>query len=243
MIMLVESVPIQKKNLLKRPGISVENQIMLGMKVMIMTVPILDKLRKRQEARLINRITVLLREFRINTVHLKHDFPYPEWFRRYRSLDGKELTKRLLGKITINTAKSFEAVYIHVNRYDRSSFNAITELCQKFRIIMLSGKNGDIADRLYNEYGVSIIVAPTHERIMTADAAVLFSEPDEMPEFNEDCIVIKPDDSLYIELGLINGMKMNIPEGYPQIPLISEAIRKGSIGFDDICIMKSEISP
>lgn len=242
MIMLVESVPISKRGL-KKSIISLEDKIILGMKVVIMTVPIPEKLHKWQERRLKKRIYELLNKLRINTICLKQGFPYPEWFKGCRSIDGRELIRRILGRIAINNARNFDSVYVHVNGYDRNSFNAITELCQKFRLIMLSAKNNEIADGLYKAYGVSVIVDPTPERIMTADAAVFFDEAYEMPVFKDECNVIKADDSFDIEFGHTSGERIWIPDGYPQIPLISEAILRGCIGFENICIIKSEISP
>ncbi len=243
MIMLIEAVQKQKRRLLQKTVISVDDQIILGMKVKIMTVHMLGKIHKWQEARLKKRITEILSRLRINAVLVRTDFPYPEWFDNYRKPNGKDLLSRLLGTVTAMNAKEHNAVYVHIGRVDRSITKTLFDLCQSFRHIMFDRANVDIADLLYKTYGASIIIAPTAERVSIADAAVFFNEPLEMPEFKDDCVIVKADDSLNMEFAMTNGGSFDIPDGYPQIPLISEAILRGCIGFDDICIMKSEISP
>lgn len=238
MIMLIEAVPVKKSVLWRKQEILVTNKALLGMKVMVISVPIPIKQRAWQRERLRRQVQALTAQLRVNTVCIKNDFPYPEWFEGYRKPDSREFLKRFLGKIAVISSQKHDTVFVNLHRADRISYSALFELCDSFRHILLSGQIGDITDSLFRKFGASVITSPTPERIFTADAAVLFSEPDEMPCFNTDCAIIRPDDSLEVEVIDQNGHKLDIPDGYSKNVLISEAILRGSISIDDIRIVK-----
>ena len=245
MILLVESAPAEKKLFRRKQLILINNSIMLGMRVTVMTIPLAERLRTGQRERLKKRLTAVMGKLRINTVCLKNDFPYPEWFEGYRRPDGSAFIKRLMGKIAVMAADRHESVYVYMKRADRWNIRALAELCEGFRFVSLSAQNGEsgqISASLMKSCGASVMTEPTAERIKTADAAVFFDIPDEKPVLNESCVslCVRNTDA---EFRMTDGSEIGIPDGYSQKSLISEAVLRGCIRFEDIQISRIKISP
>lgn len=245
MIILVESVPIARIGLLRKQRIIITNSVVLGMKVMVMTIPIAENLRAWQRERIKRRAIALLGKLRINTVCLRKDFPYPEWFQAYRKPTGSDFIKRFFGKIAVMSAKKHDSVYVFLKHIDRASQISLADLCEEFRFVYITGQNSEairMADNLLSEYGASVIIDPTPERIKTVDAVVFFDDPTEAPMLNECCVVIGIESS-DVEFCMSDGSDLNIPDGFSQNALISESILRGCIRFEDVKISRLKIYP
>lgn len=245
MIMLIESKPIARIGLLHKQRIIITNSVILGMKVMVMTIQIADNLRQWQRKRIKRQAIAYLGKLRINTVCLREDFPYPEWFQAYRKPTGSDFIKRLFGKIAVMSAKKHDSVYVYLKHINRSTQKSIADLCEGFRFVYISGQKSEaiqMAKNLFSEYGASVIIDPTPERIKTVDAAVFFDEPTEASMLSEYCVAIGIENS-DVEFCMSDGSDLDIPDGFPQNALIYESILRGCIRFDDVKISRLKIHP
>lgn len=265
MMMLIESVHVPKISFVQRFlmrlrrdfGITVTPEIILGLKFMKMTIPIAENSDEKWLEELREQAVMLMGEFRINTVCIKEDFPYKQWFESYRRPRGDELIKRLVGRIASKAAESNESVCVFARRFDRDGRAAVSDLCERFRYVMLVGQERElmqIADSLSQKCGASIIVNPIQSRASCADVAVFFDAPQERFELDTHCIAIAPDSSYYgnivcsrrmekIEFAFRDGVKLDIPDGFSEKTLIYEAIFRGRLRFQDFSIKSLEITP
>lgn len=238
MIMLIGSTTVVKRTFFHKQNIIIDNRLILGMKVLEMTVPIAKNIKNKSKERIKRKVLEALSKHRVNTVCLKNDFPYPEWFSDYRMPKGNDVIKRLLGKIAVMASGKHELVYADLYRADRDSLKALSDMCEGFRFVCVSVRNGEaseISKSMIKSCGASIIAEPTAERIKSADAAVFFEQPMVFPEINKACVIIDVDNTK-IDFCLSDGTELNIPDGYSQKALISEAIIRGYIRFEDIHI-------
>ncbi|MBE6948263.1 MAG: hypothetical protein E7456_00240 [Ruminococcaceae bacterium] len=234
MIILAELAPAAKSLLTRSKRILTEKKTILGMNVTVLKVPISDKIRAGQLERIKRRTHNKLAELCANTVFIRNDFPYPEWFEGYRKPDGAGLVRRLSDRLAVNSSDRHYGVYVYLKRPDSECVNILRKLCEQFRFIYLSVKNGEadvIADGLMKTCGVSIVTVS--DRIPEADAAVFLHEPDEMPILNEKCVCISAEKS-EVSISLSDGREAEIPDGYSRKALIAHALLHGYVRLEDI---------
>ena len=258
MIMLVEPAEIKRVNPIAglwqrlRGGedISVSEQMVLGMKTLKMTVPVRTERTRKKAAQ-------LLRELRINTVFLREDFPHSEWFELYRQPTGDELIRRMTGVVTLMAAKNYESVCVYARHIDPDGERVVRDLCGSFRhVMLLSDGEGALnaAEKVSGKLGVSVIANPSDRRVMASDAAVILDMPGNILRLGRDCVAVAPVREYYnrvecskmvtdVCFTLKNGEAPDIPPGFSQKALIFEAILRGGMRFEDICIKSLEISP
>lgn len=236
MITLIESVTTRNSFLKPMRRIIVDNKTIVGMKVMIVTIPIPAKVKAGRRERLKRSVLEFLRKLRVNTVCIRTDFQYPEWFEGFRKPTGQELVSELLSEYAVKKAEKHDSAYVFINRANSRSIKAVSELCEGFQTVCLKVENGScnqIRESILRGCGASIITEPTEERIYAADAAIFFDRPKEMPNLNKTCVIVSVD-SLKIRVVSENGTDAEIPDGYSQKALISEAILRGYIRFEDV---------
>ncbi len=261
MIILIEPAEARLSNpiaglwrrLTGKERLSVSDDLVLGMKVLKMSVPMAAGGTERTRKRVLNT----LRELRINTVLLREDFPRPEWFEMYRRPDGSDLMGRMLSQAAKAAAGDSESILIYLRHMDREAGRTLSDLCMSYRhVMLLSESEGAIkaAQGISERMGVSLIVNPADSRIKTAKAAVIADVPQDTLILGEDCVAVAPSEDHYervvcrrrvtdVSFMMTDGSEPDIPEGYPQKALISEAILRGGMSFGDICIKSLEISP
>lgn len=236
MIILIESVDAVKKLFRHRQRILVDNRNVLGMNVMVVTVPIPEKPGQGQQRRLKRRVLALLMQLRCSAVYARTDFTYPEWFDGYSRISGEDIAREFLGNYAVKMAKCHDSVYVYMKSVDSKAFKAVAELSDSFRTVCVSLQYGSalqLAESIMRRCGASVIINPIEERIYSADAAVFFNEPIEMPILKPSCVCINADD-VPLRIVLADGREMFVPDGYPQKALISEAVLHGCIRFEDI---------
>lgn len=226
--------------------VNAEASEVFGMKTLSVTVTLPDGADDRELMNIRNDAIEILTEEYVGSVCLNRDFPYPDWFSGFRRPDGGSLARRL---VTVETlSQKGDSVFIYARRIDSIVSSAIRQFCGRFRYVMVSSPDGDtndIARWLTETSGASVIANPTNRRILTADCAAIYDTPIRQITLSDRCKIItsSPEQAKMIlggtlvpspALSLADGTILTPPEGFEANDILSEAILRGAVKFENI---------
>jgi hypothetical protein len=248
---LIKTETIPKTNLFSKlfhhkKYIRAEESEIFGMKSLFLTVSIPCNVDEKQLRKIKQQTLSVLSRYGVNTVFLHTDFPHPDWFTGYRRPDGHSFARRLVTTQTLFL--SGESVFVYTRRIDSVVSSAIRQYCGRFRYVMVASPDpgvGEIAHRLSEASGASVIANPTDRRILTANCGAVYDNPHKLIHLSDDCTVVtaepeyakmtvggKPAPSP--ALSLVDGTPLTVPAGFPRNDVISEAILRGAVKFENI---------
>ena len=226
--------------------VTAETSEVFGMKTLSITVTLPDGADGRELMRIRDAAIEMLTEEYVGTVCLHRNFPYPDWFSGFRRPDGGSLARRL---VTVETlAQKGDSVFVYARRIDSVVSSAIRQFCGRFRYVMMSSPDTDtpeIARWLTETSGASVIANPTERRILTADCAAIYDTPIRQITLSDRCQIItsSPEQAKLTvggtivpspALSLADGTMLTPPEGFEINDILSEAILRGAVKFENI---------
>ena len=226
--------------------VTAEASEIFGMKTLSVTVTLPHGATNRDLAKIRDDAIEILTEEYVGTVCLHRDFPYPDWFSGFRHPDGSSFARRL---VTVETlAQTGDSVFVYARRIDSVVSSAIRQFCGRFRYVMVSSPDGDtqeIARWLTETSGASVIANPTERRILTAHCAAIYDTPIRQITLSDRCQIItsSPErEKMTVggtplpspALSLANGTILTPPEGFEANEILSEAVLRGAVKFENI---------
>ena len=242
----ISKIGIFSKLFRRTEYVKAEASEVFGMKTLFVTVTIPDRAGDRELAKIMDDTIQILTEEYAGTVSLRIGFPYPDWFSGFRHPDGGSFARRLVTTETL--AQNGDSVFVYARRIDTVVSSAIRQFCGRFRYVMVSSPDEDapdIARWLTETSGASVIANPTERRILTADRAAIYDTPIRQITLSDRCKIItsSPEQAKMIlggtfvpspALSLTDGTPLIPPEGFEVNDILSEAILRGAVKFENI---------
>ncbi|HHT16261.1 MAG TPA: hypothetical protein GXZ77_00870 [Papillibacter sp.] len=237
----------KRENFEKGEFVRVQGARILGVRAAVISVCVPENRRHRERA--FEAALGCLSEMRPRRVVYGKSFPFAR-----RCVEagftpaGADFHSALAAKVAITACPQGDAVYVCAARADRAVLEHIRELSRRFRHVFADVAGGaGIIDDFMRRCGVSIVLRPAPERILSAHAAVFFHEPEKEVLLSGDCVTVLPKRAWLekircgtvvtgITVALSRGAGEPLPEEFPPEPFISAALEAGTLQAGDLVI-------
>lgn len=230
-------------------GIIARDLAILGVRVLYITIDKTPSISQETVKKRIKYAAERMHTARIGKVLFSKNFPYREIVLRegFDEIDEGSLMETLAGKIAAEFAGADKVAAFFADRMTASAEQTFCALCRDFRYVMavVESEAGRLFASLGRRLGISVIGQPTGKQLLKADVAVFFNAPHVTTVLPEKCIVIPVGDIALerivarkavsgISVGLINGKKPDIPNGFSHGPLFAVAIDAGTLHHEAV---------
>lgn len=230
-------------------GITDRNIVILGMRVLYITVDKTPSMRTGTVQKRIQFAVSRMRTERVGKVQFTKNFPYRELILRegFDEIDESHLMELFTGKIVSALSGADKAAAFFANRLIGNAERVFCDMCSQFRYVMatLESDGTRLIAALGRRLGISIIGQPTEKQLLKADVAVFFSPPRLTTVLPDHCIAVPvtgaaPDGVVCrkfvsgVTVELANGKTPDIPDGFDHEPLFAAAMDAGTLRGEDV---------